>query len=60
MSVLPIIGEAEAELKAIYQDLHAHPEIGFQERRTSTIVAGKLKEYGVDAVHTAHRPFCTF
>ena len=54
MSVLPIIGEAEAELKAIYQDLHAHPEIGFQERRTSTIVAGKLKEYGVDGVHTGY------
>ena len=52
MSVLPIIGAAEAELKAIYADLHAYPEIGFEESRTSTIIVEKLKEYGVDEVHT--------
>ena len=52
MSVLPIIGAAEAELKAIYADLHAHPEIGFEESRTSKIVVKKLKEYGVDEVQT--------
>ena len=52
MPVLPIINAADAELKSIYEDLHAHPEIGFQESRTSGIVAQKLKEYGVDEVHT--------
>ena len=46
MPVLPIINAADAELKSIYEDLHAHPEIGFQESRTSGIVAQKLKEYG--------------
>jgi amidohydrolase len=52
MNILPIIKVAEAELKAIYEDLHIHPEIGFEETRTSAIIAGKLKDYGVDEVHT--------
>jgi hippurate hydrolase len=52
MNIMPIIKAAEAELKAIYEDLHIHPEIGFEETRTSAIVAEKLKEYGVDEVHT--------
>jgi amidohydrolase len=40
------------DLVAIRRDLHAHPEIGFQEARTSEIVASKLREYGVDEIHT--------
>lgn len=52
MAVLPIIDESTEELTAIFKDLHAHPEIGFQERRTAGIVADKLREYGVDEVHT--------
>ena len=34
------------ELTAIRRDLHAHPEIGFEEVRTSGIVAEKLKGMG--------------
>ena len=30
------------------QDLHAHPELGFEEHRTSDIVAGKLREWGIE------------
>ena len=52
MPVLPIIAASEAELKTIYEDLHAHPEIGFDEHRTSKIVQLKLKEYGADEVHS--------
>jgi len=29
------------------RDLHAHPEIGFEEHRTSAIVAAKLAEWGI-------------
>ena len=36
------------ELTAIRRDLHAHPEIGFEEVRTSGIVAEKLKAWGID------------
>ena len=52
MSILPIIEAATPELKAIYQDLHAHPEIGFTETRTAAVVADKLRALGVDEVHT--------
>jgi hippurate hydrolase len=52
MSVLPIISNSSEELVAIFKDLHAHPEIGFEEHRTAGIVANKLKDYGVDEVHT--------
>jgi len=52
MNILPLIADSTDELTAIFQDLHAHPEIGFTETRTSAIVADKLREYGVDEVHT--------
>jgi amidohydrolase len=40
------------ELVAIRRDIHANPELGFEETRTSEIVAQKLKEFGVDEIHT--------
>ena len=52
MTNLPIIEKAKDELTAIFKDLHQHPELGFAEHRTAGIVAEKLKEYGVDEVHT--------
>ncbi|WP_076858570.1 M20 aminoacylase family protein [Bradyrhizobium mercantei] len=36
------------ELTAIRRDLHAHPEIGFEEVRTSGIVAEKLSSWGIE------------
>ncbi|MGH6859944.1 MAG: M20 aminoacylase family protein [Phyllobacterium sp.] len=36
------------ELVAIRHDLHAHPEIGFEEERTSAIVAEKLSAWGIE------------
>jgi amidohydrolase len=41
--------EREAMI-ALRRDLHAHPELGFEEVRTSGIVAGMLEEAGI-AVH---------
>ena len=52
MNILPVIADSTAELEAIYRDLHAHPELGFTETRTSAVVAEKLRGYGVDEVHT--------
>ena len=37
-------------LTAFRQDLHAHPELGFEEVRTSALVAAQLEEAGI-AVH---------
>ncbi|MDP5347544.1 MAG: amidohydrolase, partial [Paracoccaceae bacterium] len=51
MNILPVIEASTAELTEIFKDLHAHPEIGLEEQRTSAIVAEKLRSYGVDEVH---------
>jgi hippurate hydrolase len=48
---MPNIDRIEAyadELTAIRRDLHAHPEIGFEEIRTSGIVAEKLTQWGIE------------
>jgi hippurate hydrolase len=37
-----------AELVHIRRDIHANPELGFEEKRTSQLVADKLAEYGVE------------
>lgn len=39
--------ELEA-MTALRRDLHAHPELGFEEVRTSAIVAEKLSEAGIE------------
>ena len=36
------------ELTAIRRDIHAHPELGFEETRTSDLVAEKLAGYGCE------------
>ncbi len=38
----------QADLEAIRHDLHAHPELGFDEHRTSAIVAGLLASWGIE------------
>ena len=40
------------ELTAFRRDLHAHPELGFEEVRTAGRVAQALRVAGVDEVHT--------
>ncbi len=37
-----------AELTAIRHDIHAHPELGFTEQRTSDLVAAKLEGWGIE------------
>jgi hippurate hydrolase len=48
MGVMPAIQDFTDELVAIRRDLHAHPEIGFEEDRTSDVVAGKLASWGIE------------
>jgi hippurate hydrolase len=40
-----------ADLTAIRRELHRHPELGFEERFTSDLVARQLERYGVDEIH---------
>jgi hippurate hydrolase len=46
--ILSTISAIEPELIAIRHDLHAHPETGFEERRTAGIVASTLRGWGLD------------
>ncbi len=46
------ISTYHAELTRIRRDLHAHPELGFEEHRTARLVAEQLRRQGVDEVHT--------
>ena len=39
---------SETDLVALYRDLHAHPELAFQEERTAGIVAARLASWGYD------------
>jgi amidohydrolase len=34
----------------LYKDIHAHPELSFQETRTAALVASKLKELGYEVI----------
>lgn len=36
------------KLTAIRRDIHAHPELGFQERRTAALVAKHLREWNIE------------
>ena len=40
------------DLTAIRRDLHRHPEIGFEEVRTSGIVADKLAQWGIEVTRS--------
>jgi hippurate hydrolase len=46
------ISQFHPELTAFRRDLHAHPELGFEEVYTAARVNESLKVCGVDAVHT--------
>ena len=55
MSIIPEVAANLDELTQIRRDIHAHPELGFEEERTAEIVAAKLKEYGCEV----HRGLAT-
>src|SRR5437660_11032808 len=48
MPVLPRSMEIHSEITAIRRDIHAHPELAYEENRTSDIVAAKLAEWGLE------------
>ena len=39
-----------SELQTIRRDIHAHPELGYEEHRTADLVAAKLTEWGIPIV----------
>ena len=51
MPIINRISEFHQQMKDWRHDIHAHPEIAFEEQRTSDIVAKKLESFGI----TVHR-----
>jgi len=50
-SSIGFVAQHHDALTAIRRDLHAHPEIGFEEHRTAGLVAERLYQWGIE-VHT--------
>jgi len=50
MSLIEEIVAQADELAALRRDIHAHPELCFEEVRTADVIAAKLTEWGI-AVH---------
>jgi amidohydrolase len=48
MTPIEYIRSQMIELTAIRRDLHAHPELGFEEHRTAEIVARELDRLGIE------------
>ena len=48
MKVIECIAGFQDDLTSWRRDIHAHPELGFQEQRTSDLVAKKLAEFGCE------------
>lgn len=46
------IAAMQPELTEWRRDFHKHPELGYEETRTSGIIAEKLQSWGLDAVET--------
>src|SRR5450830_765173 len=50
MKLIDPIIQFHAELQKIRRDIHAHPELSYEEQRTSDVVAQKLSEWGIPVV----------
>ncbi len=48
MAVIDRIASLENEMTRWRRDIHAHPELGFEELRTAEIVAQKLAGFGIE------------
>ena len=55
MPVLNTIADRHEEMKAWRHALHAHPELGFEEKWTADFIAEKLESFGVEV----HRGMAT-
>jgi amidohydrolase len=48
MQLIPRVCEFHDELTAWRRDIHAHPELGFEEKRTAALVAERLAGFGIE------------
>ncbi len=47
MKLIESIAAGSAGIQALRRDLHAHPELGFEERRTADLIASTLATWGI-------------
>jgi hippurate hydrolase len=47
-SILAAMSELAVEMRAIRRDIHRHPELAFNERRTAALVAERLRAWGIE------------
>ena len=50
MPLINRFAELHADITALRQDIHSHPELMFDTHRTSALVAKKLRAFGCDNV----------
>ena len=48
MNIIKELKDLQLEMQNWRRDIHAHPEIAFEEHRTAKIVAEKLKSFGIE------------
>ena len=48
MQIIEAIAAQAPQLAALRRDIHAHPELCFEELRTADLVAAKLSEWGIE------------
>jgi len=48
MQVIDSLAQGASEIRALRRDLHAHPELRFEERRTGDLVARALAGWGIE------------
>jgi hippurate hydrolase len=48
MSIIPEIAQSRDEIQAIRRDIHAHPELCYEEARTAELVAQKLESWDIE------------
>jgi hippurate hydrolase len=54
-AVLVHLRETSVWQEDVYKDIHAHPELSFQETKTAALVGSKLKDFGYEVVEGVGR-----
>jgi hippurate hydrolase len=55
MSSTELLAPLHADMTAWRRDIHAHPELGFNETRTADLVAARLESFGIEVTRGVGR-----
>ena len=54
-AIVRVLDSEYPHLDTLYKDIHAHPELGFQETRTATLLAKEMRALGFDVTEQVGR-----